>query len=332
MKRFTETQKWEDPWFRRLNPSAKLLWQWLCDNCDHAGVITADLELASFQIGENVDEATLSKLGDRIVMINSEKIAIPKFIQFQYGKLSRLCKPHHPVFVALEKHGLDPDSISQNDSYKNVVDDYIRDKVISRDGFFCVYSGKEIDEKTIVIDHIIPRSKGGGVTMDNLVVASQRMNVLKSDMSAHRFCIAHSLDIDVVFKRLSKATGKPSESFLDNSLGYLGSLKEKNKEKDKEENKEKDKEEGENSDEKAKGTRAEFVEFATLNGLPESDGEFLHDHFLESGWKRGKEPIKNWKAAFRKWKSARWLPSQKNQPAKTHRKNEYPQETLQLPD
>ena len=143
---------------------------------------------------------TLLGFGDRIVNLPCGKWFIPKFIEFQYGKLSEDCKAHNPIFLSLEKHGIE----------------------------------------RVSIGYEYPLRKG-----------------------------------------LGKGKGK---ELL---------------------------EEEENTGEKAKGTRAEFVDFASCNGLPESDGEFLHDHFLESGWKRGNEPIKNWKAAFRKWKSAGWLPSQK---------------------
>jgi hypothetical protein len=106
MKRFTETQKWSDPWFRRLSPNAKLLWQWLLDSCDHAGVISLDLELASFQIGHPMGMDTLSELGERVIKLSDEKVFIPKFIDFQYATLSSDCKAHRPVFASLEKHGL----------------------------------------------------------------------------------------------------------------------------------------------------------------------------------------------------------------------------------
>lgn len=56
MKRFTETTKWDDPWFRKLTPAAKLLWQWMLDHCDGAGVIDPDLELASFQTGCSIGD------------------------------------------------------------------------------------------------------------------------------------------------------------------------------------------------------------------------------------------------------------------------------------
>jgi hypothetical protein len=104
MKRFTETQKWDDPWFRRLSPELKHLWQWLLDHCDNAGVIEPDIELASFQIGYQYPMDTLSKFGDRVVKIDGAKYFIPKFIGFQYGILSTDCKAHNPVFQSLNKH------------------------------------------------------------------------------------------------------------------------------------------------------------------------------------------------------------------------------------
>lgn len=106
MKRFTETLKWEDVWFRKLKPETKLLWQWLLDKCDNAGVIEIDLELASFQIGYQYPMDTLLEFGDRLVFLECGKHFIPKFISFQYGKISTECKAHNPIFQSLEKHNL----------------------------------------------------------------------------------------------------------------------------------------------------------------------------------------------------------------------------------
>lgn len=50
-RRFTETGKWDDPWFRRLSPAAKLLFQFICDRCDCAGFWEIDLDAAAFHIG-----------------------------------------------------------------------------------------------------------------------------------------------------------------------------------------------------------------------------------------------------------------------------------------
>ena len=106
MKRFTETQKWDDPWFLELPMHLKLLWQWLCDKCDNAGVVDPSIKLASFHIGYQYPINTLSKFGNRLVKLPCGKFFIPKFIEFQYGTLSKDCKAHNPIFISLEKHGL----------------------------------------------------------------------------------------------------------------------------------------------------------------------------------------------------------------------------------
>lgn len=106
MKRFTETKKWEDPWFRSLSPPTKLLWLWLLDHCDIAGVIRADLQLASFQIGQTVDENNIAALGDRVAALPDGKLHIPKFIRFQFGELSAKSNVHQSVMRAVSLHGL----------------------------------------------------------------------------------------------------------------------------------------------------------------------------------------------------------------------------------
>lgn len=58
---------------------------------------------------------------------------------------------------------------------------------------------------------------------------------------------------------------------------------------------------------KARGTQSEFETYAVDKGFPKSDGEFLYLHFEEKGWKN----VKDWKAGFRKWATAGWIPSQK---------------------
>lgn len=124
MKRFTETLKWQDPWFRKLTPEGKLLWLWLIDHADPAGVIEPDLGLASFQIGVDIDEHVITELEGHITHLDGGKILINSFIKFQYGTLSERCKPHNKVFEALARHGLDakgrltlsdtlPDRVSQ---------------------------------------------------------------------------------------------------------------------------------------------------------------------------------------------------------------------------
>jgi len=106
MKRFTETTIWDKPWYRKAPPRVKALWRYLCDHCDHAGVIDVDWELASFCIGEPVSLADLELLHSNAIERRG-KVFLPGFVFFQYPGLSRDCKPHQPVFEALERHQVD---------------------------------------------------------------------------------------------------------------------------------------------------------------------------------------------------------------------------------
>lgn len=49
--RFTETDKWEDSWFRKLKLQEKVLFLYICDKCNSAGFWEIDLELASIFTG-----------------------------------------------------------------------------------------------------------------------------------------------------------------------------------------------------------------------------------------------------------------------------------------
>lgn len=106
MKRFTETTKWRDPWFRRLSPVAKLLWLYITDHCSCIGLIDLDLEAARFDVGQAINEKHLAELGDRVQALGNGKIFVPKFIPFQYGQLSPACPAHKPILKAIEQHRL----------------------------------------------------------------------------------------------------------------------------------------------------------------------------------------------------------------------------------
>jgi hypothetical protein len=57
MKRFTETDKWKDPWFRSLPPPEKLVFLFVIENCNNGGFYEKDLGLMAFATG--LDESTL---------------------------------------------------------------------------------------------------------------------------------------------------------------------------------------------------------------------------------------------------------------------------------
>lgn len=110
MKRFTDTEKWKDSWFRKLPSEYKNLWQYITDNCDNAGIWKPDFELASFFIGQTIESTTAINLFNenkkRIKVLENSKWYITDFISFQYGELTEKCKPHLQVLSLLKKHNL----------------------------------------------------------------------------------------------------------------------------------------------------------------------------------------------------------------------------------
>lgn len=54
-----------------------------------------------------------------------------------------------------------------------------------RDGNRCQYTGKELTKDTFSLDHIIPRTKGGKDTWENLVAAHKKVNSEKGNRYNH---------------------------------------------------------------------------------------------------------------------------------------------------
>lgn len=120
MKRFTETAKWMDPWFRGLAPQFKLAWLYVLDNCDAAGVIAIDRALADFQVGSAVDWDVFAEASEgRLIPLAKGKHWVSGFIKYQYGELSTECRAHNPAFASLSKHGL-TDRVSKEYPYPSL--------------------------------------------------------------------------------------------------------------------------------------------------------------------------------------------------------------------
>lgn len=122
MKRFTETLKWQDPWFRRLSANAKMLWLYIIDHADNIGLVEIDEEFVSQDCGLKIADKHITELGDRIELVSSRKYYIPKFIQFQYGTLSESCPAHKKVIQSVKNNSLFCDSLGYHYPSTRVVD------------------------------------------------------------------------------------------------------------------------------------------------------------------------------------------------------------------
>lgn len=105
-KRFTDTEKWNDDWFFSLSNDYKAIWQWLLDNCNHAGICKRNIRLLNFMCNTNITEDELIKVMENRVLVAQNNWFIPKFLKFQYCSLNSERKVIISVKKELEKHNL----------------------------------------------------------------------------------------------------------------------------------------------------------------------------------------------------------------------------------
>lgn len=106
-KRFTDTMKWRDAWFRKLSPETKLFWIYILDNCDIAGFWNVDTELAEFCMGAKIELLTfleaINQGKERIDTKQTDRWQVMDFVKFQYGELSEDSPVHKGVLKVLKE-------------------------------------------------------------------------------------------------------------------------------------------------------------------------------------------------------------------------------------
>lgn len=109
-KRFTDTEKWGKGWFCKLSPMEKLVWLYLLDTCDHAGVWHGAFGRLGNDLVTSVSPPDLERMfSKQLHKISDEKYFIPSFVEFQY-KLEKFTdlnpenKAHASVIAILRKY------------------------------------------------------------------------------------------------------------------------------------------------------------------------------------------------------------------------------------
>lgn len=108
-KRYTDTDKWKKPFIRSLEAPYKLLWFYILDDCDHAGIWHVDFEVAEIRTGckFSKDEAIEIFAGRIEILGKGDKWFLRDFISFQYGTLNEKNKVHSSVINILKKYNID---------------------------------------------------------------------------------------------------------------------------------------------------------------------------------------------------------------------------------
>jgi hypothetical protein len=85
-KRFTDTNKWNDVWFSQLTNDYKLIWIYILDSCDNAGIWINNIKNLNYFCNTNITEKDLIKtFSGKLSKINNEKWIVNKFCTIQYG-------------------------------------------------------------------------------------------------------------------------------------------------------------------------------------------------------------------------------------------------------
>ena len=92
-KRFTDKNKWEDDWYASLDNDCKIVWEYLLDHCDHAGIGKINFRLLNFCCNVMWDLAKLKEIFDSRLKFKSNFYFIPNYLKFQYPKGLNSNKP-----------------------------------------------------------------------------------------------------------------------------------------------------------------------------------------------------------------------------------------------
>lgn len=105
--RLTDSRKWDDDWFIELSPNNKLLWLYILDKCNHAGIYKHSKRLEECCLGFTPDwEEALKEYNGKVEHLKEGKYFIPRFIQFQYTVLNPYNRCHKSVIDILKNEGV----------------------------------------------------------------------------------------------------------------------------------------------------------------------------------------------------------------------------------
>jgi len=110
-KRFTDTEKWNEDWFLDLPTTHKLFWDYICDNCNHAGIFKPNKRIFELLIGEKINSdnffKSLNTGKDRIIILPNGRWYITGFIKFQYGEtLNPNNRVHNSILKILNQNDI----------------------------------------------------------------------------------------------------------------------------------------------------------------------------------------------------------------------------------
>lgn len=136
-KRFTDTNIWEEDWFIKLTRDQKILWMFIKDSCDHAGIWRPNISIFKKVHGSRVELndalSIFNQDKERILLLPNGRWFLVGFIPFQYGcRLNANNRMHKSVLDLLKMNGVRLTSIRPQIEVNDTPKDKDKDKDIKK--------------------------------------------------------------------------------------------------------------------------------------------------------------------------------------------------------
>jgi hypothetical protein len=135
VKRFHDTEIWKQDWFLDMDIEYRVLWLYVKDNCDHAGMWKPEKKFVEFITGKEIDLVKglhfFNRQKERVAVLKNGRWFLRDFIVFQYGvKLNTENRVHASI-----KRLLDTNEVKMT-SIRGLIDltDRVKDKDKDKEG------------------------------------------------------------------------------------------------------------------------------------------------------------------------------------------------------
>ena len=157
-KRFTDTLKWEKEWFLSLSVGDKLVWLYLLDSCNEAGLWNVNWRLCSMLTGVELTGPS-EEIAKQLVETNHEKVFYLKgFMEFQY-----------PDYM-----------LKKSPMIRKCVDKLIRYGVIDSDEYETAQNQSVMESVSSVVDRVQEKEKDKEKDKEEVKVVKKKDVSLKS--------------------------------------------------------------------------------------------------------------------------------------------------------
>ncbi len=151
-KRFTDTSMWHEDWIIGLDPEYIMLWIYIKDNCDHAGIWKPNKKFIEIITKAEIDLEKAFKLFNedkqRLIELKNGRWLLVDFFVFQYGRIMNLNnRVHRSIYELWGQNGVNLESIRGQVEVRDGVKDKDKDKEKEKEK-----ENKEEKEVDIVIE------------------------------------------------------------------------------------------------------------------------------------------------------------------------------------